>query len=596
MRESPEFDEFYLDARQRLVLQTFALTGDLGAAERAVRDAFVSARANWRKVGRLDDPEGWVRPKAWNIAQRRHTARIWHREKDIDDVQRAVLDSLHSLTDVQRRALLLSYLTRLPMDRVSREIGETEERARNHLHAATVAFSAKLGCDASEIDVMLATLEPIAARAGLAAPARIGNSGRRQRRWRALVGTAAAAAVAVGSGYLVLEEDAAAGGIQTINHPVGQKQLLRPGQVQPLTAPQVWRADSTSDNTDGTGINSICQESRFADPKGERALVRKFSVASAPARALVQTIEESTSRTSAEAAYKTTVGWYAGCKRARLQLLNAYRITGLGDTAELLKLRVPDKQMRTYVVAVARTGVFTNSLVVETRSSRAPDVEKATDLLTAAVQNLCHRDGAGPCRVHPVVAPVLPPASGETPGMLAVADLPAVGTINKPWVGADPIPAQVNVASTTCDEADFLKGGAVSPLTRTFLIPQAPKLPRRFGITETYGDFRQQPNAKKFFNTIAGRMGDCEKRQLSSKVPTAVVVAKGYRGSSYALWRVENEINDRNEKVAYWMGIAQVGRYVAQVNFTPSGDADVDEETFRAMVTRARDRMFELAR
>ena len=42
------------------------------------------------------------------------------------------------------------------------------------------------------------------------------------------------------------------------------------------------------------------------------------------------------------------------------------------------------------------------------------------------------------------------------------------------------------------------------------------------------------------------------------------------------------------------MGVARVGRYVAQVNFTPSGDNDVDEDTFQALITRARDRLFEL--
>ncbi len=31
MRDPNEFDAFYKDARERLLLQTFALTGDLGA-------------------------------------------------------------------------------------------------------------------------------------------------------------------------------------------------------------------------------------------------------------------------------------------------------------------------------------------------------------------------------------------------------------------------------------------------------------------------------------------------------------------------------------------------------------------------------------
>ena len=43
------------------------------------------------------------------------------------------------------------------------------------------------------------------------------------------------------------------------------------------------------------------------------------------------------------------------------------------------------------------------------------------------------------------------------------------------------------------------------------------------------------------------------------------------------------------------MGVARVGRYVAQVNFTPAGDNDIDEVTFQALITRARDRLFELS-
>ena len=44
MRDPEKFDVFYQDARERLLAQTFALTGDLAASRRAVRDAFVVVR------------------------------------------------------------------------------------------------------------------------------------------------------------------------------------------------------------------------------------------------------------------------------------------------------------------------------------------------------------------------------------------------------------------------------------------------------------------------------------------------------------------------------------------------------------------------
>ena len=73
MQGPDEFDAFYKDARERLLMQTYALTGDLPAARSAVRDAFVAAWHHWRKVSRRPDPESWVRPQAWAHAQRRHT-------------------------------------------------------------------------------------------------------------------------------------------------------------------------------------------------------------------------------------------------------------------------------------------------------------------------------------------------------------------------------------------------------------------------------------------------------------------------------------------------------------------------------------------
>jgi hypothetical protein len=88
-------------------------------------------------------------------------------------------------------------------------------------------------------------------------------------------------------------------------------------------------------------------------------------------------------------------------------------------------------------------------------------------------------------------------------------------------------------------------------------------------------------------------MASCEKRDLGAEISSELVQPKGYRGSEYALWRLDSEI-DENATVGFWMGVARVGRYVAQVNFTPTGANDIDEVIFQALITRARDRLFEL--
>ena len=110
MKDPEEFDAFYKDARARLLLQAYALTGDLPAARSSVRDGFVLAWHHWRKVARTGSAEAWVRPHVWQHAHRRHTARVWHREKGLDPELQATLEALGQLSTTQRRVLLLAHL------------------------------------------------------------------------------------------------------------------------------------------------------------------------------------------------------------------------------------------------------------------------------------------------------------------------------------------------------------------------------------------------------------------------------------------------------------------------------------------------------
>ena len=139
---SPEgFEAFYKDVRGRLRLQTYALTGDRVASQRAVRDALVVSWHHWRKVSRLEQPEDYVRPLAWTRAQRRSTARWWARQKDLDADSRATLDALGRLPTVQRKVLLLTHLTALPVDDMAREVGITRASAERELQTGTAQFA-----------------------------------------------------------------------------------------------------------------------------------------------------------------------------------------------------------------------------------------------------------------------------------------------------------------------------------------------------------------------------------------------------------------------------------------------------------------------
>ena len=64
---------------------------------------------------------------------------------------------------------------------------------------------------------------------------------------------------------------------------------------------------------------------------GADTFIRKFAAAGKPRRHYLETVEISRTPQAAAAAYRTTLGWFAGCSEARLQLLNAYRVRGLGE-------------------------------------------------------------------------------------------------------------------------------------------------------------------------------------------------------------------------------------------------------------------------
>jgi DNA-directed RNA polymerase specialized sigma24 family protein len=594
MPTAEEFDEFYVSTRRRLVHQTFAVTGDLGASRTAVRDAYVAARHHWDKVGRMPEPEHWVRPRAWAIAQRRHSTRPWHKEKGVSPEQATLLDALHKLTDVQRKTLVLNHLAAIPMSQIGREIGETRERTENHLQTATAALALTLDGDTTTIRPRLESLAELTDEVKLPRPPVIRRSGLRRRRNHAVIGSVLAVLVTIGAGALVRPDSGTAEA--TLTRPgalVSKKMLLTADQVAPLAPKQPWAVTATSDNTSADAIETMCQGARFADTHGLGAWVRTFATAK-PARSLTQAVEISNSPGAAKKAYDTTLGWYAGCTVPRIQLVDAYDVSGLGEQAIVLRMLIPAKQPRAFVIGIARTGSLTTSTVLETHDRAPVDPARVVSTLTTSVQNLCASRVAGTCVGAVTSQPTLPPPSGETPGMLAIADLPVVADVASAWAGTDPVPATANLAATTCDKTDFAKAGATRPVTRTYLIPEA-NLPKRFGLTETLGEFANPQAAAGVAAKIAAKMKSCPDRELGSSVSHAADRLDGPGGASYAMWRLEVQVNQEQELVPFWMGVAQVGRYVAQVTMTPVGKYDVDQKTFEALLVRARDRLHEVS-
>jgi RNA polymerase sigma-70 factor (ECF subfamily) len=110
-------------------VQVAALTGDPTEARDHVQEAFVRAWTRWTYVSGLDDPEGWVRRVAHNLAVsrwRRARRLVLGRAPDaavpFDDEQHAVVIALAALPRQQREAIVLHHLVGLPVAEVADQL------------------------------------------------------------------------------------------------------------------------------------------------------------------------------------------------------------------------------------------------------------------------------------------------------------------------------------------------------------------------------------------------------------------------------------------------------------------------------------------
>jgi len=598
MRNPDEFDEFYKAARERLLLQTYALTGDLPAARGAVRDAFVHAWHHWRKVSRLEDPESWVRPHAWQHAQRRHTGRIWHRDKSLDPALRSTLDALAKLSHVQRRTLLLRELGPLPLTPMAREAGLTDEVAELQVKLAAATFAVHRDVDPADVRT---TLEGLGERTGDARfprPSIIRRAGATRRRAHTGVGVLATVATLVLAGSLVGRTGGVAPGLDAIRATVPEDSpepeaaplievgdLLTRQQLTALAPASELSPPRTDDNTRGTGLNTICQQAPFADPDGLGALVRRFRAEGPPKATALQVVEVSRSTEAAETAYDTTLRWYTECepRGQRVQLLSTHQVSGAGDEGTVLVLRRWSKPVTTYTLAIARTGAAVTSLIHTVGNDKAPRLGPVVTVLGESVAGICDRDYAGACTTRPRAREAAPPKASRAPGMLQVVDMPPVSGVRTPWTATRPERPTDNPAATACDRASFTGRGITRAATRSLLIPNK-SLPTRFGASETLGRFRTATRAHAFVELIRKRMAGCEDDNLSASLEQ--LSTESTKRVELTTWHLVIEISDETT-VDYYVALIRRDRTVAQVSFVPAPKATIPSGAFDDLARRA---------
>lgn len=589
---SEQFDELYLALRRRLLLQCLALTGDLSAARAGVRDAFISARQQWRRVGSLDQPEAWIRQRAMSAAQRHHAPHRRRTQAGIDEHQTAVLRALNELKDIDRKALVLHHLGGLDPIAVGRDLSLTESTARRRLATAQDSFARTRGCERSQISEELRALAPIVTHPGLPRAHAICHRAQRRGRIQIALGVVIALGVAALGGLLV-EPTPRSDALAAIDaRPVTRAVFLTSSQLDTALPTTSWRETSTNTNTAGTGLHDPCQRERFADPAAAGTWVRTLT--STSGATATQRTEVSVGSSAARKTYATTLGWYASCTQARVRLASAETLQGVGNQAWLLQLNAAGTTPQTYQVLVARSGMITSTLVLQMPTAKAAAFASAdgiAELGRVMTQNLCRTSAAEVCRpVAKAQATTAVPPVSENAGMIATIDLPILAMVQNPWVGTQPVLGGPNLAATTCDATTF---SGAKTRARTFLIPGA-GLPQSFGLTETMATYPTAAAAAKSAAMIRAQMATCHKRQIGTAVNQPQTVVQNALAPAVAMWHEIAQINAKSQVVNYWMGVTQHGRVVAQITFIPAPKADTTAADFLALVERGAQRLTQL--
>ena len=134
-------------AYSRLVVQLYAICGDMADAEDAVQDAFVTAIRKQRQLRGVSNPEAWVRTAAVNRVRGgwRHAAVVRRYQPRVPGPQApvevgpehvAIVTALAELDVDQRIVVVLHHLVDLGTAEIAAELGIPEGTVKSRLSRA----------------------------------------------------------------------------------------------------------------------------------------------------------------------------------------------------------------------------------------------------------------------------------------------------------------------------------------------------------------------------------------------------------------------------------------------------------------------------
>jgi RNA polymerase sigma-70 factor (sigma-E family) len=146
---TPDFADFYRDAKDDCLRTVVISTGDRELAQDLVAEAFARACASWRKVARHPNPRAWVVRTALNVRTDRWRGR--RREmllvqpadtgmRDRDPADPAITAAVRRLPERQRQVVALRLFLDLDTETTAETLGISRGTVKAHLFRALAAL------------------------------------------------------------------------------------------------------------------------------------------------------------------------------------------------------------------------------------------------------------------------------------------------------------------------------------------------------------------------------------------------------------------------------------------------------------------------
>ncbi|HEY3339827.1 MAG TPA: hypothetical protein VGK18_15095 [Propionicimonas sp.] len=374
---------------------------------------------------------------------------------------------------------------RVPRERVVREKKVREKKVREPKAVAAVAAEAPAG--AAEV------------------PA-IGILRGRSSRPALIVIAAVAAVVVLVAGVvwaLTLRSTAPSGGPSASGTSEAQDPFVTAADLGTLGG-VTW----VDPSVEAAGLRPLCLPAT-ADglPEAQRSPARKISSSGSPNDVVVQVIDTYPDDATATQAYAARLVQAGSCADTVALITGANTISGLADSAELVRLTVQEQTDQFHSLLISRTGRSVS--LIDVTTATAVTASDVSNVAAAALSRGCGGQ-LGTCPGSISVATSAPPA-GNPFGWLVPADLPRITPGAGRWGATEP-KTTLDVVGSLC-EAINLKSvsGTQAVGQRTLLLADDTNAPQGFGVDQvvyTFADAGGVTNlAKKLDKNLTGCPG-----------------------------------------------------------------------------------------